>query len=129
MSDSRKILLVDDDVDFVAANQALLEAEGYEVISAHTGSDGIELARSAKPDLMILDVMMTSDTEGFEVSRKLQDIPELKGLPVILLTGIRQAMSLPFGFEPDSEWLPVRVVLEKPIPPETLLGEVKKALA
>jgi len=126
MSGSKKILLVDDDVEFTGATKDVLEAEGYEVIVAHNGPAGIEQARTQYPDLMILDVMMTSDTEGFDVSRKVHEIPELKGLPVILLTGIRQAMNLPFGFEPDDEWLPVKAVLEKPVPPRKLIEEIQK---
>ena len=124
MSTGKKILLVDDDVDFVHSNKELLETHGYSVLTAHNGNDAMEVAKKNRPDLIILDVMMTTDTEGFDVSRKLQDIPALKGVPVILLSGIRKAMSLPFKFEPDSEWLPVKVVLEKPVRAETLLQEV-----
>ena len=128
MESKRRILLVDDDATFVQANRDLLESEGYEIAAAHDGRSGIEAARAQKPDLIILDVMMATDTEGIEVSRKLHAIPELKGTPVVLLTGIRRAMRLPFGFEPDSEHLPVREVLEKPVPPRRLLEVVRKIL-
>ncbi len=123
-----KILLVDDDVEFVEGVKTLLEAQGCEVYTAHSGAAGIEKARAVLPHLLILDVMMTTDTDGIETSRKIQSMPELKGLPVILMTGIRKALSLPFGIEPDSDWLPVRAVLEKPVPPEKLLEEVARQL-
>ena len=129
MSDSKKILLIDDDVDFVAANRLLLEAKGYCVVNAYEGDSGIALAKEEIPDLILLDVMMTHDTEGFDVSRRLKDIPELKHTVVIMLTGIKRALNLPFAFEPDSGWLPVKAILEKPIPPEKLLREVEAALA
>jgi two-component system alkaline phosphatase synthesis response regulator PhoP len=129
MSDSKKILLIDDDVDFVAANRLLLEAKGYCVVKAYDGDSGIALAKEEIPDLILLDVMMTHDTEGFDVSRRLKDIPELKNTVVIMLTGIKRALNLPFSFEPDSGWLPVKAILEKPIPPEKLLREVGAALA
>lgn len=129
MSEPKRILLVDDDPDIIEANKALLESEGYEIYSAMDGKSGLEVAQDIKPDLMILDVMMAHDTEGFDVSRDLPKIPELQNLPVIILTGIREAMSLPFKFEPDGTWLPVKVVLEKPVAPETLLEEVKKHIA
>ena len=129
MSEVKRILLVDDDADITASSAAVLEAEGYEVHSAQDGASGIEKAKSIKPDLMILDVMMAHDTEGFDVSRDVAKIPELKDMPVILLTGIREAKNLPFGFEPDKAWLPVKVVLEKPVDPAKLIEEVKKYIS
>ena len=88
MSEAKKILLIDDDVDFVAANTLLLEAKGYTVVSAHDGDSGVAKAKEEIPDLILLDVMMTHDTEGFDVSRRLKDIPELEKTVVIMLTGI-----------------------------------------
>lgn len=128
MANKRRILLVDDDRDFVESNRQLLADEGYEVHVAYDGKSGLESARKVKPDLMLLDVMMASSTEGFDISRDIPKIPELKNLPVILLTGIRKQMKLPFGFEPDDSWLPVKVVLEKPVPPARLLAEIGKHL-
>ncbi len=129
MSDTKKILLIDDDVDFVAANRLLLEAKGYTVVTAYDGDSGVELAKAECPDLILLDVMMTHDTEGFDVSRRLKDIPELKNTVVVMLTGIKRALNLPFNFEPDSGWLPVKAILEKPIPPDQLLEAIEAALA
>ena len=129
MNAKKKILMVDDDKEFVQGTKDLLEAHGYEVLTAHSGAEGLALARKSHPNLMLLDVMMTSDTEGFDVSRTIEESPELKGLPVILVTGIKKAMRLPFSFEPDEDWLPVKVVLDKPVPPEKLLAEIAKQLA
>lgn len=128
MSEMKKILLVDDDVEFCESNRDLLEAEGYEVIEAHDGAAGLEKAKAEKPDLMILDVMMATDTEGFEVARKIPETPELKNMKVLLVTGIVKDMHLPFGVEPDETWLPVQRVLEKPIRPDALLAAVREQL-
>ncbi len=125
----KKILLVDDDVEFVESNKEILEAEGYDVVVAYNGTEGIEKATKEKPDLMILDVMMATKTEGFEVSRKVSQNEELKKIPIILVTGIRKEMNLPFGFEPDSTWLPVDSIMEKPIDPKRFLETVKKRLS
>lgn len=125
----KTVLLVDDDVDFVESNKDLLEAEGYRVIAAYDGASGLEMARKERPDLMILDVMMATQTEGFEVSRKIPLTPELKHMAVLLVTGIRKAMHLPFKFEPDESWLPVADILEKPVAPEKLLAEVKRLVS
>ena len=128
MANKKRILIVDDDVNFVESNKDLLEASGYAVIFAHDGTSGLELAKKEKPDLMILDVMMATNTEGFEISRKIPETPELRKMPVLMVTGIRREMNLPFGFEPDETWLPVNSVFEKPIEPETLLEEIKKRI-
>ncbi|MBN1675152.1 MAG: response regulator [Kiritimatiellae bacterium] len=124
-----KILIVDDDPEFVAATQALLEAEGYTVLTAENGEQGYAAAKREKPNLMLLDVMMTHASEGFDTARKLKDDPATQKLPVIMVTGIRKAMTLPFRYEPDDDWLPVKAVVEKPVKPEELLRLVKKALA
>ena len=123
-----KILIVEDDVGLAEATKVVLEAKGYSVILAHNGTDGFQTARREKPDLMLLDVMMAHDSEGFEVARQIKDDPETRAIPVILLTGIRKAKNLPFGFEPDEDWLPVKAVLEKPVKPETLLKTIQQAL-
>ncbi len=125
---SKKILIVDDNRDFVESNKDLLEANGYQVVVAYDGASGLELAKKEKPDLMLLDVMMATDTEGFEVSRKIPSTPELKNTKVLLVTGIRREKHLPFAFEPDETWLPVDSVFEKPIDPAKLLAEIKKRI-
>jgi two-component system, OmpR family, alkaline phosphatase synthesis response regulator PhoP len=128
MSDTRTVLIVDDDRDFVESNKDLLEAYGYRVIAAHDGASGLEMAKRERPDIMILDVMMATQTEGFEIARKIPETPELKGLPVLLVTGVTKDLHLPFHFEPDVSWLPVERVLEKPIAPARLLAEIQKIL-
>jgi CheY-like chemotaxis protein len=72
--------------------------------------------------------MMTRENEGFEVAKQLKSDPATRHIPIILITGIRKAKNLPFGFEPDDDWLPVKAVLEKPVPPEALLAHVAEAL-
>ena len=126
---TQTILLVDDDMDFVESNKDLLEAHGYRVLTASDGASGLALARQERPDLMILDVMMATQTEGFEVSRKIPESPELRAMRVLLVTGIRKAMHLPFRFERDDTWLPVSEILEKPVAPEQLLAEVARQFA
>ncbi|OGS33456.1 MAG: hypothetical protein A2293_16640 [Elusimicrobia bacterium RIFOXYB2_FULL_49_7] len=123
-----KILLVDDDVDFLNATSVVLKAKGHEILTALDGTIGLNMAKQEHPDLVVLDVMMTSDSEGFEVARKLKEDEATKMLPVILLTGVRQAKGLPFKYEPDEDWLPVKAVLEKPVKPELLYETVEKAL-
>jgi CheY-like chemotaxis protein len=124
----KTILVIDDDTAFVEATEMLLTAKAFKVISAPNGEEGYVLARTARPELILLDVMMTHDSEGFETARKLKENPATKPTPIILITGVRQAKSLPAILEPDEEWLPVQAVLEKPVKPDQLLRSIEHAL-
>ncbi len=124
----KKILIIDDDPEFIDSTRTLLESEGYEVLSESNGEAGFLKAKSTKPDLLLLDVMMTYDSEGFDLAKKLKLDPATAGIPVIIVTGIQRAKSLPFGFEPDEDWLPVKRIIEKPVKPENLLSIVSEVL-
>ena len=125
---SRNILIIDDDPEFTASTRDLLEASGYTVAAVEDGEEGLAAARSAPPDLMILDVMMAHDSEGFDVSRRMREDEVLRDIPILMITGIRREMNLPYRFEPDGDWLPVNHLLEKPVPPARLLAEVKNLM-
>lgn len=84
----KKILLVDDDMDIIAVVQTILENENFEVITASNKKDGIEKAISEKPDLAILDVMMTTQYEGFELAQAFNETEELKSIPKLMQTSI-----------------------------------------
>lgn len=128
MSKKETILLVDDDVEFIKSETDLLEAHGYSVISAHDGEEGLELAKARKPDLMVLDVMMATKTQGFEVARKIPSCDELRNMPVLMVTGIRNEMHLNFRLEPNETWLPVSRIMEKPIDPAMFIATVQELL-
>lgn len=121
---AQKILIIDDDPEFVDATSNLLDAKGYNVVTAPDGKQGVAKAKDETPDLILLDVMMTTKSEGFDVAREMHEDEALKNIPIIMITGVRREMNLPFGFEPDSEWLPVKAVLEKPVKPEELLKHI-----
>lgn len=122
------ILIIDDDPDFADAVSNLLGSNGYDVDYAENGADGFEKALARKPDLILLDVMMTTKTEGFDLSRKLKNDPATNNVPVVLVTGIRRDMNIPYSFEPDDDWLPVRALIEKPIRPENLLKIISEQI-
>jgi CheY-like chemotaxis protein len=128
MTNAGKILVVDDDGSFIESVRDLLEAYGYEVFSAPDGTAGLEIARQEKPDIMILDVMMRTDTEGLDVARRIREIPELAGMGVVLVTGVTKALHLPRDLSPDEHWLPVDRVMEKPVSPDRLIKELARVL-
>lgn len=123
-----KILIVDDDPEVVESMRDLLGHAGYQTLAAANGEEGYAAAVKETPDLMLLDVMMAHESEGFEIARRLHDNEGTKSMPVIIITGIRRAKHLPFRFEPDPDWLPVKAVLEKPVRPEALLQHIESAL-
>ena len=125
----KNILLVDDDIDFVANNQETLEKAGYAVSVAYNSEEGMARLKAAKPDLLILDVMMTTPSEGFDFADKLKEIPEFMTLPVIMLTGMAQTPDFAENFQRilGRTWT-AAAYLEKPIKPEKLVEEVKRVL-
>jgi DNA-binding response OmpR family regulator len=123
---AKKVLVIDDDNEFVDAMVNVLDAKGYDVDHAPNGKVGMAKAREQRPDIILLDVMMTTKSEGLDVARELSKDAKLKSVPIILITGVRKEMSLPFGFEPDETWLPVKGVLEKPVKPDVLLKTIEE---
>ena len=126
---NKKVLVIDDDGEFVDAMTNVLDAKGYEVDSAPNGKEGIAKAKTNKPNIILLDVMMTTKSEGFDIARELHQDKMLKDVPIVMITGVRKEMSLPFGFEPDDTWLPVKNVLEKPVRPDVLLRTVEENIS
>ena len=124
-----KILLVDDDIDFVFIQKAMLEKEGFKVVTAGDKHAGFERARAEKPDLAILDVMMNTDQEGYEMAREMRKDPEMKAIPIIMLTSVDSITGLNLKeMAKDPKWLPVDAYLEKPVQPQKLLAEIRKLL-
>jgi DNA-binding response OmpR family regulator len=123
-----KILMIDDDADFRYAVQMVLEAEGFDTEMAANGEEGVRKVLDAQPDLVILDVIMVKDLEGFEVARTLREEHGLLGLPILMLTAVHSVKKVPYRFAPDEEYLPVDVFMDKPIEPETLVATIKEML-
>ncbi len=122
---NRKILIIDDDIDLVEALRMTLENAGFEVIDAQDGKKGIEKVRKEKPDLVILDVMMGSQDEGFFVAYELKNSSDFADLPIIMLTAVGQETGFNFDKNRDEDFLPVNDFIEKPVSPEKLIEVVK----
>jgi CheY-like chemotaxis protein len=127
-TDTTTILIIDDDPDVVAATTAVLEGAGYAVAAAADGAEGLERVRAGGVDLVLLDVMMTGDTEGFAVAQDLKADPATQAIPIIMLTSISEKTGFAFSPETDGDYLPVEVFLEKPVDPDRLLATVEEQL-
>ena len=124
-----KILIVDDDEDIRDSLQAILEGRQYTALTAADKIEGMEKIKSEKPVLIILDVMMSSWDDGFEMARELKKDEEFKNTPILMLTGVKDQTGIDFKSSAgDPTWCPVEAFLEKPVEPETLLAEVAKLL-
>jgi OmpR family response regulator RpaB len=122
---AEKILVVDDDPDILDATTMILESQGYQVVTARDGIEGLAVLKAENPDLMILDLMMPK-LDGFGVCKELQDPrwSKYKGTPILILTSVREEASrrryeLETGLELD-----VDDYIEKPMSPDTLISRV-----
>ncbi len=123
-----KILVIDDDPDFILAVQMVLDAHNFEMEAATTPEEGIDKVLSTEPDLVVLDVMMPTGYEGFDVAREIREKHNLRELPIVILTNVHSVRKVPYRFAPDENYLPVDVFLDKPIEPDALADTIKEML-
>lgn len=119
-----RILVVDDDPDFVLVVRAILEAEGYQVSEASDGMTALAMMREERPDVVLLDVMMSTTLEGVDVSREMEKDPQLKDVPIIMVSSI--ATSEYAAEFPDDERIPIAAWISKPIQPAVLLKTLRR---
>jgi CheY-like chemotaxis protein len=124
--------MIDDDPDILTAIRIPLEAGGHEFYTAMSGTEGLEKTKEVNPDLIILDVMMDTATEGFHISLALRDrspdseYAAYRDIPILMLTAIHTTTSL--RFVPDTDYLPVDAFLDKSADPDELLAKVDELL-
>lgn len=122
-----RILLVDDDPDFVEATRTVLESVPYEVIVAYDGDEGLEKVREERPDLVLLDIIMPTQ-DGFHVCEVLKSDPELWHIPVIMLTSLGQHLGDTTYSVQDGMMLEADDFIDKPVRPTELLARVARLL-
>ncbi len=119
-----KILIVDDDADFIEATRAVLESNGYEVRKASSGEEGMALIREEKPDLVLLDIMMENILDGWYLSKAMLEDSDLIDIPIIICSGI---IGTPHaGQIPTDEYLHARDWINKPVRFDVLLSKISK---
>ena len=128
---AKKILIVDDDRDLVESLSQVLRARGYAVAAAYSGAEGLRALLAERPDLVILDVMMETDTAGFEAADQIRSARptsryrELRTVPIIMLTAIDQVTNSRFSLDQGESFLPgVNEFLTKPVDLDGLLAKV-----
>jgi CheY-like chemotaxis protein len=133
---SKKILVVDDDRDLTASLAQVLRAHGYDVAAASSGADGLKALLAERPDLVVLDVMMETDTAGFEAAdairsrRETSKYKAFRDVPIVILTAIDQVTNSRFSMDPSDSFLPGRnEFLTKPVDLDELLAKIARALS
>jgi CheY-like chemotaxis protein len=127
-----KILVVEDDPDVALATRLCLESAGYRVMEARNSAEGLEVIQQDRPDLIIMDVMMDSTTEGFQMALTLRshdpksEYRAFEDIPIIMQTSIHS--TTPVRFAPDRDYLPVDRFMDKPLDPDKLLKVVAELL-
>jgi CheY-like chemotaxis protein len=127
----KEILIVDDDPDFVETMEIILQGNGYETRTANDGEEAFKKVKEKKPDIILLDIMMKTKTDGIWVSEKIRSDNKLKDIPIIMITAVNQDSEMAkfhLGHEEDMEYMPVNVFMEKPIEAKDLLTEIKKLI-
>ena len=122
----KKILIVDDDPDYQMLCQMILQSAGYQVAQAFDGTAAIAALREFKPDLILLDVMMSTVLEGVEVCRHIKGDPNLRAIPIVMISSITTS-EYASAF-PDDERIPIDAWLTKPIQPDVLIKIVQRFL-
>lgn len=123
------ILIIDDDPDIVKSMKVVLESRKYQVFSASNGKEGLQKTKEVKPDVIILDVIMETGDEGFDVAREIRKDQNLKNIPILMLTSIKERTGFDFKKEAGDEvWLPVDDYCEKPLKPKELIEKVDALL-
>ncbi|MBN2397966.1 MAG: response regulator [Deltaproteobacteria bacterium] len=127
MAEKKKILLIDDDKDFLMATKLILEKNGYEVLLAENGRSGVDMIRSNPPDLAIVDMMMETWGEGFDVISEVRSMERGEDLPLIILSGVD--LQGPYqSFEPSDEFPKVDLILHKPVKAGDLIQHITSLL-
>jgi len=125
MREKKRILIVDDDHDFVEAVSCFLEANDFTVFRAHDGAEGIKLAKMERPDLILMDIMMNERTEGFFTIQEIRHDPALKSVPIFVLSSF--CTRLPdFEIPSRGGWLAHDMFFAKPVDTVQLLAEIRQ---
>jgi CheY-like chemotaxis protein len=121
-----KILVVDDDPDFVEVTRIVLEKADHQVIAAASGDEGFKRTKEDQPDLIILDVMMDTVLDGLSTSQRMHDDPKLRDIPIIMVTSIANTDYA--ALFPTDEYIHISAFMSKPITPDKLVKQVNRLL-
>ena len=131
MAAKARILIIDDDEDYRVSTRALLEGEGYEVVEAACGREGLKAAGSLMPDLIVLDIMMESPVEGYTIVQALKyrdEYERLQKIPIVMVSSVTEDPGSRFPMAGELEMITPDAYLTKPLDIPRFLGCVRRML-
>ena len=126
---TKTVLLIDDDADVHEVVKMILEPKGFQVECALTGPAGLEAARRLMPDVLLLDIMLDTPSEGFHIAYTIKNDDVLRQIPIVIISSIGKKMGIDYAKELGTEYVPASQFIEKPFNAETLLNAVNQAMA
>ncbi len=127
-SAGKRVVLIDDDSDIQFSVRAILNRAGYQVDCYGTSQEGLDAMRRQPPDLLLLDIMLLTPSEGFHVAYEMKRDDVLCKIPIVMISAIGERMGVSYARELGSEYVPATAFIEKPVSSETLLATLKRVL-
>jgi DNA-binding response OmpR family regulator len=129
MSAQKRLIIIDDDPDFVSGIKSILEKAEYKVDAAYNPKDGFQALQTGQYDLLLLDIMMGRGAEGIALARKISKDAKLRKMPVLIITSVREQIAFLFpGQAVHPNFVDVDELMEKPVEPKLLLEKVEALL-
>ncbi len=129
MAKKPKVLLVDNDVDFIELNKAILENNGFEVAIAYAGREVMDKIKFEQPDVIVLDLIMEKHDAGFTVAKSIKVDPLYKNIPILMLSAVLEKTGMDFSQELDGYWMKTDDFANKPVVPEELIKKINRLIA
>ncbi len=123
-----RVLIIDDDPDVREALRLILEPNGYRVTLCASGPEGRAAAQRERPDVILLDIMLSTVSEGFHIAYDFRKDEKLRDVPIIMISSIGESVGMEFASEVGSDYMPAEVFLAKPLHAATVLSAIKDVL-
>jgi DNA-binding response OmpR family regulator len=120
----KKILIIDNDIDFINQNKVVLEENGFEVISASSSREGMEKVPFEMPDIILLELTLEKHDAGFDVAKAIKADPRFRGIPLLMVTSAAGETGCDFCQELDGYWMKTDDFVNKPVTPEELIKRI-----
>jgi len=128
MEKGLKVIIIDDDKDYLFTMETFLKRNDFNVQTAENGKDGIDLVKKEKPDFILLDVMMETLYSGYEVCKAIRSDPELEFTPIIGISGMGEDLGVQYQQSRDDQYFTPDVFVEKPVDKQNLLSVIEEAI-
>jgi DNA-binding response OmpR family regulator len=125
---AKRILIIDDDVDFVDLNKAVLESNGFEVETAFSAREGMDKVQFDAPNLILLDLMLEKHDTGFSFAKTIKGDPRYKNIPILMISAVAGETGYDFSQESDGYWMKTDDFVPKPVEPDVLVQKINALL-